>query len=290
MLHYSVCVCYPYDGDPQLKWLSGFWWLNDKVLWSVDGDWSPDVTEQHLWARFLYKLKNIPHKAFAKITSKPIFYFMYSNTMYILNNTIIECFDIAFNKTKKKQLSVWSHVTKEEGDSHLFRTCQRRQRSDMKNVLSYKQNQKLYRNQITPLYNHCLSEAGQRNVITWLLQDPPRVHGINQSKRILTNWTWECWNMFFPHRPHIHSFSKKSENQQNINVQICTFVCRQYSWRCTSKATQTHCLEMGETVFKVLNLKGQQIQRGKSEWEWTAPLERCSRFCSQSSVLPPADH
>lgn len=26
---------------------------------------------------------------------------MYSNTIYILNNTIIECFDIAFNKTRK---------------------------------------------------------------------------------------------------------------------------------------------------------------------------------------------
>jgi len=25
---------------------------------------------------------------------------MYSNTIYILNNTIIECFDIAFNKRK----------------------------------------------------------------------------------------------------------------------------------------------------------------------------------------------
>ena len=29
---------------------------------------------------------------------------MYSNTIYILNNTIIECFDIALNKTKKKSV------------------------------------------------------------------------------------------------------------------------------------------------------------------------------------------
>lgn len=28
---------------------------------------------------------------------------MYSNTIYILNNTIIECFDIAFNKKREKQ-------------------------------------------------------------------------------------------------------------------------------------------------------------------------------------------
>lgn len=28
---------------------------------------------------------------------------MYSNTIYILNNTIIECFDIAFNKKKKRE-------------------------------------------------------------------------------------------------------------------------------------------------------------------------------------------
>lgn len=27
---------------------------------------------------------------------------MYSNTIYILNNTILECFDIAFNETKKE--------------------------------------------------------------------------------------------------------------------------------------------------------------------------------------------
>lgn len=30
---------------------------------------------------------------------------MYSNTIYILNNTIIECFDIAFNKTRKTLFS-----------------------------------------------------------------------------------------------------------------------------------------------------------------------------------------
>lgn len=28
---------------------------------------------------------------------------MYSNTIYILNNTIIECFDIAFNKKEIKK-------------------------------------------------------------------------------------------------------------------------------------------------------------------------------------------
>ncbi len=28
---------------------------------------------------------------------------MYSNTIYILNNTIIECFDISFNKKKKRK-------------------------------------------------------------------------------------------------------------------------------------------------------------------------------------------
>lgn len=40
---------------------------------------------------------------------------MYSNTIYILNNTIIECFDIAFNKktnknktkTKNKPVFLW---------------------------------------------------------------------------------------------------------------------------------------------------------------------------------------
>lgn len=42
---------------------------------------------------------------------------MYSNTIYILNNTIIECFDIAFNETNQKEihLLVLFHVTKEEG-------------------------------------------------------------------------------------------------------------------------------------------------------------------------------
>lgn len=30
---------------------------------------------------------------------------MYSNTIYILNNTIIECFDIAFDETNKKNPS-----------------------------------------------------------------------------------------------------------------------------------------------------------------------------------------
>lgn len=29
---------------------------------------------------------------------------MYSNTIYILNNTIIECFDIAFSKTKQTKI------------------------------------------------------------------------------------------------------------------------------------------------------------------------------------------
>lgn len=37
---------------------------------------------------------------------------MYSNTIYILNNTIIECFDIAFNETKKKNLFVLFDFTK----------------------------------------------------------------------------------------------------------------------------------------------------------------------------------
>lgn len=40
---------------------------------------------------------------------------MYSNTIYILNNTIIECFDIAFNKTKNEIHLFLFHVTKEEG-------------------------------------------------------------------------------------------------------------------------------------------------------------------------------
>lgn len=40
---------------------------------------------------------------------------MYSNTIYILNNTIIECFDIAFNETKKEtHLLVLFDFTKEE--------------------------------------------------------------------------------------------------------------------------------------------------------------------------------
>jgi hypothetical protein len=39
-------------------------------------------------------------QGFQQSTSKPIFYFKYSNTIDILNNTIIECSDIAFNETK----------------------------------------------------------------------------------------------------------------------------------------------------------------------------------------------
>lgn len=35
-------------------------------------------------------------------TSKTILYFMYSNTIYILNNTIIEWFDIVLNITKRR--------------------------------------------------------------------------------------------------------------------------------------------------------------------------------------------
>lgn len=68
---------------------------------------------------------------------------MYSNTIYILNNTIIECFDIALNKTNKQKKStffVLFHVTKEEGDSHLFRMCQWRGN----NLVTYKRAILLY--------------------------------------------------------------------------------------------------------------------------------------------------
>lgn len=37
---------------------------------------------------------------------------MYSNTIYILNNTIIECFDIAFNKRKKREREKNNQTTK----------------------------------------------------------------------------------------------------------------------------------------------------------------------------------
>ena len=41
---------------------------------------------------------------------------MYSNTIYILNNTIIECFDIAFKKKKKKSIVLsYFMLQKEEG-------------------------------------------------------------------------------------------------------------------------------------------------------------------------------
>lgn len=52
---------------------------------------------------------------FRKLHQNPYFIFMYSNTIYILNNTIIECFDIAFNETKKEtHLLVLFDFTKEE--------------------------------------------------------------------------------------------------------------------------------------------------------------------------------
>lgn len=52
---------------------------------------------------------------------------MYSNTIYILNNTIIECFDIAFNKKKnkktrkKKSFVCYSRLQKE--DMMVTPTC-----------------------------------------------------------------------------------------------------------------------------------------------------------------------
>lgn len=39
-------------------------------------------------------------------TSKTILYFMYSNTIYILNNTIIEWFDIVLNITKRRSFKL----------------------------------------------------------------------------------------------------------------------------------------------------------------------------------------
>lgn len=41
------------------------------------------------------------NKPFIKLHQNPYFILMCSNTIYILNNTLIECFDIAFNETNK---------------------------------------------------------------------------------------------------------------------------------------------------------------------------------------------
>lgn len=49
---------------------------------------------------------------------------MYSNTIYILNNTIIECFDIAFNKRRKKE-------RKKKREKKSFVCYSRLQKEDM---------------------------------------------------------------------------------------------------------------------------------------------------------------
>lgn len=41
------------------------------------------------------------NKPFIKLHQNPYFILMCSNTIYILNNTLIECFDIASNETNK---------------------------------------------------------------------------------------------------------------------------------------------------------------------------------------------
>jgi len=54
---------------------------------------------------------------------------MYSNTIYILNNTIIECFDIAFNKRKiekkkpKRKISFVCYSRLEKEDMMVTPTC-----------------------------------------------------------------------------------------------------------------------------------------------------------------------
>lgn len=47
-------------------------------------------------------------------TSKTILYFMYSNTIYILNNTIIEWFDILLNRRKKGKISGYKTLPPEQ--------------------------------------------------------------------------------------------------------------------------------------------------------------------------------
>lgn len=64
---------------------------------------------------------NVQHGDILKVHQNS-FYFMYSNTIYILNNTIIECFDIVFNKKKKnpfkKSFVCYSRL--EKGDIMVF--------------------------------------------------------------------------------------------------------------------------------------------------------------------------
>ncbi len=45
---------------------------------------------------------------------------MYSNTIYILNNTIIECFDISFNKKKKERKKTPSTTKKKKKKKKSF--------------------------------------------------------------------------------------------------------------------------------------------------------------------------
>lgn len=96
-------------------------------------------------------LKKVSHKTFQKITSKPIFYFMYSNTIYILNNTIIECFDIAFNEAKRKSIILSTFMLQKRKEQPTFqnRSMDRKSSSDSQESYSivhiWQQNHSLQR-------------------------------------------------------------------------------------------------------------------------------------------------
>lgn len=99
-LHLQTCSC-KLNGNILLACFCLFWVKTELSLnWM---DWMDSDRACRKSRRDTQAKQILSHKWFQKITSKPIFYFMYSNTIYILNNTIIECFDIAFNKTNKKK-------------------------------------------------------------------------------------------------------------------------------------------------------------------------------------------
>lgn len=114
-LHLQTCSC-KLNGNILLACFCLFWIKTELSLnWM---DWMDSDRACRKSRRDPQAKQILSHKWFQKITSKPIFYFMYSNTIYILNNTIIECFDIAFNKTNKKKnrekKSIFCFVTKKE--------------------------------------------------------------------------------------------------------------------------------------------------------------------------------